>query len=104
MNPPTDSSASGCRGSPPSRSSNCSPAAIVLIAELARSVSHRTQVLFATQSTACLDYLTPEEVVVTERRDGATRLNRLNRDKLTEWLDQYSLSEIFDKGIIGGRP
>ena len=80
------------------------PAAIALIAELARSVSHRTQVLFATQSTAFLDYFAPEDVVVTERRDGATRLKRLNPDELTEWLDEYSLSEIFNKGVIGGRP
>jgi predicted ATPase len=80
------------------------PAAIALLAELARSVSHRTQVLFATQSTAFLDHFRPDEVVVTEREEGVTRLKRLDTADLREWLDEYALSEIFDKGIIGGRP
>ncbi len=80
------------------------PAAIALIAELARSVSHRTQVLFATQSTAFLDQFEPGEVVVTERTGGATHLKRLEAEELSEWLEKYDLSEIFDKGIIGGRP
>ncbi len=80
------------------------PAAIALVAELARSVSHRTQVLFATQSTAFLDHFQPQEVVVTERTGGATVLKRLETEELSEWLSEYSLSEIYDKGIIGGRP
>ncbi len=80
------------------------PAAIALIAELARSVSHRTQVIFATQSTTFLDHFEASEVVVAERRDGATRLERLDTAGLQEWLDEYALSEVFDKGLIGGRP
>jgi predicted ATPase len=80
------------------------PAAIALLAELARSVSRHTQVLFATQSTAFLDHFEPEEVVVVERRNNATHLKRLDPDDLSGWLDEYSLSEVFDKGVIGGRP
>jgi len=80
------------------------PAAIRLLAELARSVSRHTQVLFATQSTAFLDHFEPGEVVVVERRDGETTLSRLDDGALTSWLEDYSLSEIFDKGVIGGRP
>ena len=80
------------------------PAAITLIAELARSVSHRTQVLFATQSTVFLDHFQPHEVLVTERTDGATHLKTLETEDLNDWLEEYTLSEIFDKGLIGGRP
>lgn len=80
------------------------PSAIGLLAELARSVSHRAQVLFATQSTAFLDHFDAEEVAVVSRRDGQTRMERLNAERLDTWLDDYSLSEIFDKGLIGGRP
>ncbi len=80
------------------------PAAIGLIAALARSRSHKCQILFATQSTAFLDHFRPEEVVVTERRDGRTHLERLDAGDLQDWLEEYALSEIFDKGIIGGRP
>ncbi len=80
------------------------PAAIALIAELARSVSHHTQVFFATQSTTFLDHFEPHEVVVTERRDGATRVARLDPSALDAWLSEYSISEIFCKGLVGGNP
>lgn len=80
------------------------PSAISLLAELARSVSRHTQVLFATQSTAFLDQFESSEVVVVEREDGASVLHRLDDNALASWLEDYSLSEIFDKGVIGGRP
>ena len=80
------------------------PAAIQLIAELARSVCRHTQVLFATQSTAFLDHFEPDEVIVVEREAGASRLVRPDATALRTWLDDYTLSEVFDKGVIGGRP
>ncbi|WP_230467770.1 AAA family ATPase [Lujinxingia vulgaris] len=80
------------------------PAAIRTLAELARSVSRHTQVLFATQSTAFLDHFDPAEVVVVERQNGASTLHRLDEAQLASWMEDYSLSEIFDKGVIGGRP
>ncbi|KIG14477.1 hypothetical protein DB30_06820 [Enhygromyxa salina] len=80
------------------------PAAIRLLSELVRSVSRHTQVLFATQSTAFLDYFEPHEVVVVERSAGASSFSRLVAHSLDGWLEDYSLSEIFDKGVIGGRP
>jgi predicted ATPase len=80
------------------------PAAIGLIAGLARSVSHRCQVLFATQSTQFLDHFEPSEIVVVDRRDGATNVSRPDEAELASWLEDYSLSEVFDKGILGGRP
>ncbi len=80
------------------------PAAIRVLADLARSVSRHTQILFATQSTAFLDHFDPSEVVVVERSGGATTLHRLDNVSLAAWLEDYSLSEVFDKGVIGGRP
>lgn len=80
------------------------PAAIRLLAELARSISAHTQVLFATQSTTFLDHFEPCEVVVVERKDGASNLRRFTNDELASWLEEYSLSEIFNKGVMGGRP
>lgn len=80
------------------------PAAIALLAELARSVSRHTQVLFATQSTTLLDHFHADEVVVAERQVGATTLTRPDAATLAAWLEDYSLAEVFDKGVIGGRP
>lgn len=80
------------------------PAAIRIIAELARSVSRHTQVLFATQSTEFLNQFDPSEIVVVERERGVSTLHRLDGEMLGSWLQDYSLSEVFNKGVFGGRP
>lgn len=80
------------------------PAALTLFVELVRSAATHTQVLLATQSPALLDHFEPEEVVVVERRDAASQLRRLDRKQLTAWLKDYTLSELFDKNVLGGRP
>lgn len=80
------------------------PAAITLLAGLVRSVAPHCQILLATQSPALLDEFSADEVVVAERSDGATTLRQLDAEKLKSWLEDYSLSELFDKNILGGRP
>ncbi len=61
------------------------PAALAILAGLIRSVSHRCQILLATQSSAFLDLFDPEDVVVAERREGRTELHRLEPEKLAAW-------------------
>jgi predicted ATPase len=61
------------------------PSAVGLIAAVARSVSRHTQVVFATQSTAFLDQFEPEEIVIAERIEGATRLTRPDPVVLRDW-------------------
>jgi len=80
------------------------PAALGLFVGLVRSVSTRCQVLLATQSPALLDHFEPDEVVVAERPAGETSLRRLDAARLEKWLEEYSLSELYDKNILGGRP
>lgn len=80
------------------------PAALVVLAALIRSIGHRCQVLLATQSPALLDLFEPGEVVVAERTAGETTARRLEPDKLKAWLEDYSLSELYDKNVLGGRP
>lgn len=80
------------------------PAGINVLVELIRAVAHRCQIVLATQSPALLDHFAPEEVVVAERIDGATRFRRLEPEQLAGWLEDYSLSELFDKNVLGGRP
>jgi len=80
------------------------PAALTVLVSLVRSVASRCQVLLATQSPALLDHFEPEEVVVAERLDGATRFQRLAPQRLAEWLEEYALSELYEKNLLGGRP
>jgi predicted ATPase len=80
------------------------PSAIALIAELCRSISRHTQIIISTQSTELLDHFSADEVVVVESDHGETTLTRLSSDALQRWLEDYSLSELYNKGVIGGKP
>ncbi|BCW97025.1 MAG: AAA family ATPase [Fimbriimonadales bacterium] len=80
------------------------PYAINLLASAIRSAAQRTQFLISTQSPLLVSNFEPEDVIVAERIDGATVFRRLERQSLEVWLDAYSLGEIWEKNLIGGRP
>ncbi|MCL2725747.1 MAG: AAA family ATPase [Polyangiaceae bacterium] len=80
------------------------PAAISLFAALVRSASAHSQILLATQSPALLDEFATDEIVVVERAGGETSFTRLDPKQLEAWLEDYSLSELYDKNVLGGRP
>ena len=80
------------------------PYAINVIGGLIRAASTKTQVIVATQSPPLVDCFEPEDVVVAEREARATVFRRLDSDSLAEWLEEYSLSELWEKNVIGGRP
>jgi predicted ATPase len=80
------------------------PYAIGLLADLLRSVSHRSQVIVSTQSTELLNYFEPEEIIVTDRNDRESSYKRLGKTELDDWLTDYSMGEIWQKNVIGGGP
>ena len=81
------------------------PYAINVIGGLIQAASAKTQVIVATQSTAFVDCFEPENIVVVEREDRASTFRRLeNTEDLQEWLEEYSLSELWEKNVFGGRP
>lgn len=80
------------------------PYAITLLASMVKQASVKTQIVLATQSPILLDYFDPEDVLVADRLDGATQFNRLKSDQLTEWLEDYSLGQLWEKNELGGRP
>jgi len=41
---------------------------------------------------------------VAERMNSATNFRRLDEVQLASWLEEYSLSELYDKNVLGGRP
>lgn len=80
------------------------PEVIVLLADLLREASERTQLIVTTHSDMLVDALTddPELVIVCEKEDGATRLKRLNAKKLKVWLEEYSLGNLWRRNLLGG--
>ncbi len=80
------------------------PYAISLLGSMVRSVAHSRQVIVATQSVSLVDEFQPEDVVVVDRHGGESSFRRLRPAELTGWLDEYSVSELWEKNVIGGRP
>ena len=80
------------------------PYAIKILGSLLQDAANFTQVVVATQSAPLVDLMEPDDVIVADMVDGATQFERLSREKLKEWLDEYTLSQLWEKNVIGGRP
>jgi predicted ATPase len=80
------------------------PTAITLLAGMVKQASLDTQVILSTQSSLLLDHFNPEDVLVANRVEGGTQFTRLDSSKLGEWLEDYSLGQLWEKNEIGGRP
>ncbi len=80
------------------------PLAISILAELIQNVSKRTQVIVATQSPALIDCFSVEDVVVVNRKDGASTFERLLEKDFNVWLETYSVGELWSKNVISGGP
>ena len=80
------------------------PYAITILASLIKQASVKAQVVLSTQSSLLLDHLQPEDVLVADRLDGCTQLTRLDGEKLEDWLEDYSLGQLWEKNELGGRP
>jgi len=80
------------------------PAAKNILAGLLKAASHHCQVVVATQSAGLLDAFEPEDVVVVDRNDMESTFARQDEDRLQEWLQEYSLGQLWEKNVIGGGP
>lgn len=80
------------------------PYAITLLGSLLRSASTRMQVIVSTQSVPLVNEFPISDLIIVEREKGATVFKRLNEDDFEAWLEDYSVGELWEKNILGGRP
>jgi predicted ATPase len=82
------------------------PFAIGQLSEMIKTAALHAQVIVATQSPSLMDGFEVENIRVVERDDDneCTLLRELNRESLGWWLEDYTLSELWEKNVIGGRP
>jgi predicted ATPase len=79
------------------------PYAITLLGALIRSASKRMQVIISTQSVPLLNEFSMDDLIVVERQKGATTFKRLSEADFTQWLEEYSVGELWEKNILGGQ-
>ncbi|NUN14484.1 MAG: AAA family ATPase [Myxococcales bacterium] len=80
------------------------PYAITLLGSLIRSASKRMQVIVSTQSVPLVNEFGIADLVVVEREDGHSVFNRHQEETFKTWLEEYSVGELWEKNILGGRP
>ncbi len=82
------------------------PSAIAKLAGMIKSVSAKgCQVIIATQSTDLISHFSPESIITVDQIDGCSKFNRLDANKLQEWLEDYTIDDLWKRNIIAtGQP
>lgn len=80
------------------------PFAIRILAEMLEAAAKRVQVLLATQSVTLLNNFAPHDVLVASNDGLKTTFERVDEAKLEAWLAEFSLGELWEKNVLGGRP
>ncbi len=79
------------------------PYAITLLGSLMHSASERMQLIVATQSVSMVNQFSIDDLIVIEREDELSVFKRLNENDFALWLEDYSVGELWEKNVLGGR-
>lgn len=82
------------------------PFAISKLAGLIRSVAQKgNQIILATQSAELISNFEPEDIITVNHEEGASIMKRLDSKHLTNWLNDYTLGDLWKQNILkGGQP
>lgn len=82
------------------------PQAVHVLASMIKIAAQNAQIIISTQSPSLVDEFSVNQIAVIERDDmrKTSVIKRFDEESLREWLDEYSLSELWDKNVLGGQP
>ena len=71
---------------------------------LMSSAAARSQIIVATQSVTLVNQFEPEDLIIVGRKEQETVMERPDTRRLSGWLEEYALGELWEKNVLGGRP
>lgn len=82
------------------------PVAIEKLCGLIKSAANRgTQVIVATQNAELISNFEPNDILTVDQLDGESKIKRLDAGELQQWLDDYTLGDLWKQRIMkGGQP
>jgi len=80
------------------------PYAIAVLGAMMKSTAGQHQLIVSTQSVELVNEFDAEDLIVVDKKNGASTFKRPDIHALTEWLSEYSLGELWKKNLLGGRP
>lgn len=69
-----------------------------------KSTSQEHQIIVSTQSVELVNEFDADDLIIVDKRGGSSTFTRPDTKRLSEWLDEYSLGDLWKKNILGGRP
>lgn len=77
------------------------PSAIAKLAGMIKSVAKKgSQVILATQSTDLISHFEPHDIITVDQINGESKFKRLNDDELGQWLEEYTIDDLWKRNII----
>jgi predicted ATPase len=81
------------------------PYSIGILAELIKSASENgTQLVISSQSVTLINHFSVNDIIVVDRKDKESTFRRLSEKEFSKWLEDYSIGELWEKNVLGGRP
>ena len=80
------------------------PYAITLLGALLKTAATRMQVIVSTQSVQLVNEFTMNDLIIVERENDASIFKRCKEEDFKLWLETYSVGELWEKNVLGGRP
>lgn len=81
------------------------PTAINKLSGLIKSAAAKgCQVIVSTQSVTLLNNFDTEDIITVDREDNQSVFRRLDKGSLSNWINDYSIGELWTKSIIKGQP
>ena len=80
------------------------PYSLTLLAEMLKQATDSRQIIVSTQSADLVSQFAPEDVVVASRRKDESVFERPDPDRLSAWLEDYPLGDLWRMNVLGGRP
>lgn len=78
--------------------------AINKLSALIKKASVKCQIIISTQSVNLVSNFEPEDIITVDRIDNQSSFNRLDKNNLKEWLEEFSLGDLWLKNMIKGQP
>ncbi len=80
------------------------PYAISVLTDIFKQVAESRQLIVSTQSVELINELEPEDIIVVDQEEDASVFRRYSSAELADWLESYSMGDLWKQNVLGGRP
>lgn len=79
------------------------PVAISKLAGMIKNASAKSQIIISTQSVELINHFEANDIITVDRKEKQSIFTRQSEDDLANWLQDYTIGELWNKNLIGGR-